>query len=121
MNLEQLMAFTLTDDHARQQEVWAGLGWDRDAETIRGVLTEDHVCTNRAGRTDTAGYGRIAASASGPVSRTGDVGWKWLNETVNIQSVIITSRNSTCASSRLTMTGQKLNAFRAMTPTSALE
>jgi ParB family transcriptional regulator, chromosome partitioning protein len=46
MNLEQLMAFTLTDDHARQQEVWAGLGWDRDAETIRGVLTEDHVCTN---------------------------------------------------------------------------
>lgn len=46
MNLEQLMAFTLTDDHARQQDVWAGLGWDKDADAIRDMLTEDHVSTN---------------------------------------------------------------------------
>jgi ParB family chromosome partitioning protein len=46
MNLEQLMAFTLTDDHARQEEVWNTLGWDKDADTIRGMLTEDHVNTN---------------------------------------------------------------------------
>ncbi|WP_316169001.1 MULTISPECIES: hypothetical protein [unclassified Bradyrhizobium] len=29
MNLEQLMAFTITDDHKRQEEVWATLGWHK--------------------------------------------------------------------------------------------
>jgi len=43
MTLEQVMAFTLTDDHARQQEVWQGLGWDKGAEAIRRALTEGQV------------------------------------------------------------------------------
>jgi ParB family chromosome partitioning protein len=43
MSLEQVMAFTLTDDHARQQEVWRGLGWDKDADAIRRALTEGQV------------------------------------------------------------------------------
>src|SRR5690242_19222381 len=34
MNLSQLTAFTVTDDHARQEEVWATLGWTRS----RGVI-----------------------------------------------------------------------------------
>jgi ParB family chromosome partitioning protein len=29
ITLEQLMAFTITDDHARQEEVWNGLGYPR--------------------------------------------------------------------------------------------
>lgn len=43
MSLEQVMAFTLTDDHARQQEVWHGLGWDKGADAIRRTLTEGQV------------------------------------------------------------------------------
>ncbi|MET4802839.1 ParB N-terminal domain-containing protein [Bradyrhizobium sp. LB11.1] len=51
MNLEQLMAFTITDDHARQQEVWQGLGWDKDADAIRRALTEGQVAaTDRRAR-----------------------------------------------------------------------
>lgn len=46
MSLEQVMAFTLTDDHARQQEVWQGLGWDKGADAIRRALTEGQVDAN---------------------------------------------------------------------------
>jgi ParB family chromosome partitioning protein len=45
MTLEQLMAFTVTDDHARQQEVWQSLGWDKGADGIRRALTEGQVAT----------------------------------------------------------------------------
>jgi ParB family chromosome partitioning protein len=34
MNLEQLTAFTVTDDHARQEQVWANLGYDRSRRAI---------------------------------------------------------------------------------------
>lgn len=40
------MAFTVTDDHARQQEVWQGLGWDKDAGTICRALTEGQVAAS---------------------------------------------------------------------------
>lgn len=43
LNLEQLMAFAITDDHDRQEQVWAGLGWNRGGEMIRRVLTQAHV------------------------------------------------------------------------------
>ena len=43
MNLEQLTAFTVTDDHARQQEVWETLGWDKGRHAILRALTEGHV------------------------------------------------------------------------------
>jgi ParB family chromosome partitioning protein len=43
LTLEQLMAFTITDDHARQQEVWQDLGWDKSADAIRRALTEGQV------------------------------------------------------------------------------
>ena len=46
MTLEQLMAFTITDDHTRQQEVWQGLGWDKGADAIRRVLTEGQVAAS---------------------------------------------------------------------------
>jgi ParB family chromosome partitioning protein len=46
MTLEQLMAFTITDDHARQREVWQGLGWDKGADAIRRALTEGQVAAS---------------------------------------------------------------------------
>jgi ParB family chromosome partitioning protein len=43
MNLDQLMAFAITDDHARQEAVWAGLSWNKGPEAIRRALTSAHV------------------------------------------------------------------------------
>lgn len=47
MTLDQLMAFTLTDDHKTQEKVWKELPeWSRrrgEAAPIRAALTEEHV------------------------------------------------------------------------------
>src|SRR3984957_8916391 len=47
MTLDQLMAFTISDDHKQQEKVWKELpDWNRqrgDGETIRAALTEQHV------------------------------------------------------------------------------
>ena len=43
LTLEQLMAFAITEDHARQEAVYERLSYDRDASTIRRLLTETHV------------------------------------------------------------------------------
>jgi len=45
MTLDQLMAFTVSDDHARQEEVWAQLdhSFNRSPAFIRQKLTEDSV------------------------------------------------------------------------------
>ena len=42
MSLEQLMCFTVTNDHARQEQVWEGLarGYNKEPYTIRRLLTE---------------------------------------------------------------------------------
>jgi ParB family chromosome partitioning protein len=48
MTLEQLMAFTITDDHALQERIWQELTWNKSKEMIRRLLTEGHVeCTDR--------------------------------------------------------------------------
>jgi ParB family chromosome partitioning protein len=41
--LDQLMAFAITEDHARQEAVFERLSYNRDASTIRRMLTETHV------------------------------------------------------------------------------
>jgi len=41
--LDQLMAFAITEDHARQEAVYERLSHNRDASTIRRLLTETHV------------------------------------------------------------------------------
>lgn len=48
MGLETLQAFTVTDDHALQESVWAGLeSWQKgDARAIRRKLTETDVPTS---------------------------------------------------------------------------
>ncbi|WP_067219128.1 ParB/RepB/Spo0J family partition protein [Stappia indica] len=45
MTLEQLMAFTVSEDHARQEQVWAAIkdGWQKEPYTIRRMLTETAV------------------------------------------------------------------------------
>jgi ParB family chromosome partitioning protein len=43
LNLDQLMAFCLTDDHARQELAWDHLSFNKSPEMIRRMLTETHV------------------------------------------------------------------------------
>ena len=45
MTLEQLMAFTISDDHARQEQVWdtVNQGYNQGAHTIRRLLNENTV------------------------------------------------------------------------------
>jgi ParB family transcriptional regulator, chromosome partitioning protein len=44
MTLDQLMAFTVSDDHGAQQTTWADLpAWNRHPDTIRRILTQAHV------------------------------------------------------------------------------
>ncbi|SFD88814.1 ParB/RepB/Spo0J family partition protein [Salipiger profundus] len=45
MTLEQLMAFTISEDHARQEQVWEAIkdGWQKEPYTIRRMLTETTV------------------------------------------------------------------------------
>ncbi|MFN3858781.1 MAG: ParB N-terminal domain-containing protein [Caulobacter sp.] len=43
MTLEQLMAFTVTEDHDRQEQVFAALPYNRSPSTIRRMLTETEV------------------------------------------------------------------------------
>lgn len=41
--LDQLMAFAITENHARQEVAYERLSFNRDASTIRRMLTETHV------------------------------------------------------------------------------
>jgi ParB family chromosome partitioning protein len=51
LTLEQLTAFAITEDHARQEAVFDPLTYNRDASTIRRMLTETHVpATERRAR-----------------------------------------------------------------------
>jgi ParB family transcriptional regulator, chromosome partitioning protein len=43
LSLDQLMAFAITEDHARQEAAYERLSFNRDASTIRRMLTETHV------------------------------------------------------------------------------
>jgi len=43
LTLEQLMAFAVSDDHARQEEVYENLGWNREPRVIRSRMMESHV------------------------------------------------------------------------------
>ncbi|WP_434733105.1 ParB N-terminal domain-containing protein [Rhizobium sp. YTUHZ044] len=46
LNLDQLMAFAVTDDHVRQEQVYDSLGYNRDAYIIRREFTRTHVQAN---------------------------------------------------------------------------
>lgn len=69
MSFEQLAAFTISDDHARQEEVWNGLqSWDRSAHTIKRQLTAEEVpATDK--RIGFIGGLDVYETAGGPVRR----------------------------------------------------
>lgn len=48
MTLDQLMAFTVSEDHARQEQVWATLkeSWSKEPHQIRRMLTEKTVAAS---------------------------------------------------------------------------
>lgn len=46
LTLDQLQAFAITDDHARQEQVYANLGYNREPYAIRRDLTRTHVQAN---------------------------------------------------------------------------
>lgn len=47
IELVQLMALAISDDHAAQEKVWCDLaGWDRHPSNIRRMLTQAHVQAN---------------------------------------------------------------------------
>lgn len=50
LTLDQLMAFALVDDHARQEQVYDTLSWNNEPSIIRRALMEAHVkaCDRRA-------------------------------------------------------------------------
>ncbi|HYC74673.1 ParB/RepB/Spo0J family partition protein [Brevundimonas sp.] len=43
LTLDQLMAFAVSEDHARQEQVFAGLSWNRSPTFIRRMMTEHEV------------------------------------------------------------------------------
>lgn len=43
LTLDQLMAFAVCEDHARQEQVYEGLTWNKSASMIRQAMTERHV------------------------------------------------------------------------------
>jgi len=43
LTLDQLMAFAVCEDHARQEQVYDGLSWNKSAAMIRQAMTERHV------------------------------------------------------------------------------
>jgi ParB family transcriptional regulator, chromosome partitioning protein len=43
LTLDQLMAFAVTADHARQEAVYESLSWNKEPYTIRRLLTESHI------------------------------------------------------------------------------
>ncbi|MBN9787688.1 chromosome partitioning protein ParB [Pseudonocardia sp. TMWB2A] len=51
LSLDQLMAFAITEDHDRQEQVFDNLSWNREPATIRRDLTKAHVeATERRAR-----------------------------------------------------------------------
>jgi ParB family chromosome partitioning protein len=43
LTLDQLMAFAVSEDHARQEQVYDALGWNRGAHLIRRAMTQDKI------------------------------------------------------------------------------
>lgn len=43
LSLDQLMVFTITDDHAHQEATWESLSWNTEPSYIRRALTQDRV------------------------------------------------------------------------------
>ncbi|WP_119304739.1 ParB/RepB/Spo0J family partition protein [Dongia deserti] len=43
LTLDQLMAFAISEDHERQEQVYGNLSWNKEPSVIRRMMTETHV------------------------------------------------------------------------------
>ena len=79
MTLEQLMAFTVTDDQARQEQVWEGLAhsYNKEPYYIRRQLTESTVCASdkRARFVGVAAYEAAGGIVMRDLFEEDDGGW----------------------------------------------
>ena len=93
MTLEQLMAFTVTSDHGRQEQVWDAIqkSWSKEAYQIRRMLTERAV---RASDRRAAFVGIEAYEAAGGIV-TRDLfaedNGRWL-ETVGLLDLLVAEK-----------------------------
>jgi ParB family chromosome partitioning protein len=79
MTLEQLMAFTVTNDHARQEQVWQALtrSYSKEPYTIRRLLTEGAVRASdkRARFVGIAAYEAAGGTVLRDLFQQDDGGW----------------------------------------------
>ncbi len=79
MTLEQLMAFTLTGDHERQEQVWEALqqSYSKEPYQIRRMLTEKQVRASdkRALFVGVEAYGAAGGAVSRDLFHADDGGW----------------------------------------------
>ena len=72
MTLDQLMAFTVSDDRKQQEKVWAELpDWNRqrgDGEAIRAALTEQHIAADSKLARFGAAFGRPLSLSAQEIS-----------------------------------------------------
>ncbi|TPL35747.1 ParB/RepB/Spo0J family partition protein [Mesorhizobium sp. B2-4-8] len=79
MTLEQLMAFTVSNDHARQEQVWAAIkdAWSKEPYQIRRMLTETTVraCDKRAVFVGVEAYEAAGGVTMRDLFESDDGGW----------------------------------------------
>jgi ParB family chromosome partitioning protein len=79
MTLEQLMAFTVSSDHARQEQVWEAIkdGWQKEPYQIRRMLTETTVRASdkRAVFVGIEGYEAAGGIVLRDLYQSDDGGW----------------------------------------------
>ena len=64
LNLDQLTAFAFTDDHAKQERVWADLGTHVERDEILEILNGDHIAASD-GRAQFVGMEAYQAAGGG--------------------------------------------------------
>ncbi len=79
MTLDQLMAFTVSEDHARQEQVWEALAasWSKEPHQIRRLLTERTVraCDRRALFVGVEAYEAAGGTVLRDLFQGDDGGW----------------------------------------------
>jgi len=79
MTLEQLMAFTVSSDHARQEQVWEAIrhGWQKEPWNIRRALTETSVAASdkRALFVGVEAYEAVGGTVLRDLFQTDGGGW----------------------------------------------
>ena len=79
MTLEQLMAFTVSNDHARQEQVWEAIqhSWSKEPHQIRRMLTQNtvHASDRRVRFVTVAAYEEAGGIVMRDLFQDDDGGW----------------------------------------------